>query len=263
MADTDLISAYLNELRYSAARLGDVDDIVDEAEDHLLSAVDAAVARGRDRREAEADALARFGSAALVARIHVEEARRGGAVSTTTTRYAGVAGMLFPALLILGQTGNERIPRGFMHGVALVVLAAGVAAFFYALWGLRLRHGGLGGWGRAAFWLFVASPFLSAPFAWGAGVAFICVQLIVAMLLGIGMLRARVLPPPPVAMFAFTPGAVLGVAAGVSALGADAGPLFPLGIALFSFGMAWIGWVLWREPALDVRNGRNSGPLAA
>ena len=263
MAASSLIAAYLTELRYSVARLADADGIAAEAEDHLLASVDAAIARGVSRSEAEAQALARFGSAALVARVFHEEAKRGGAVSTRITRQAGVAAMLVPLLIVVGESGNQATDRGALHGTALFLLAAGFGAFAFAVWGLRRRHGGLGRWGRSAFWLFVASPFIAAPFAWGAGVAFLCVQLVVLTLLGIGMIRARILPALGVGLFTFTPAATLLAAAAISTGSRDTGPyLLPGGVLVSALGLAWLGLAMWREPALDARSGSGAGPLA-
>lgn len=253
MAGASLIEAYLNELRYSAAKLRDIDDVVAEAEDHLRTGVDADVARGMAREEAEAHALARFGSPQLVARMFVEETKRGGAVSTTITRRAGVAAMLAPILGVVGEIGNETIARGPLHGVAVGLIVAGFALFVVALWGLRQRHGGLGGWGRAGFWLFVASPIISIPFTYVAGVAFALMMTIVVFLLGLGMLRARVLPQLPVALFTLVPlpaGLIAGIIT-MSFMNSLFGVL--VGGASCAIGLMWIGWILWREPALDVR----------
>ena len=264
MAEPGLIPAYLTELRYSVARLADRDDIVAEAEDHLLASVDAGMERGLRRADAELAALARFGSAELVARVFAEEANRGGAVSTRLTRQAGIAAMLVPPLLAVGETGNQTIDRGALHGAALGLLAAGFAAFTFGLWGLRRRHGGLGRWGKSSMWLFLASPFIAAPFGWGAGVAFLCVQLLVLCLLGIGMIRARILPTVAVALFTFTPAATLLASAAVSTGSGDTGPyLLPAGILVSALGLAWLGAAMWREPALDVRPSAGTGPLAA
>src|SRR5687767_7126537 len=205
MAESGLIAAYLNELKFSVAKLDDGDDIVAESMDHLETTVERLVAGGRSRPEAEAQALARFGSAALVSRVFIEEAKRGGAVSTRITRLGGLAAMLAPLLAIAGEVGNLTIKRGVMHGGAIALLVSGFVVFAFSLWALRTRHGGLGGVGRVAFWLFVASPFISAPFMWFAGVVFFLVQLVVVTLLGVGMLRARVLPRVPVALFSFAP----------------------------------------------------------
>ena len=260
MAGGSLIEAYLNELRYSASKLRDIDDVVAEVEDHLLTAVDSAMARGVPREEAEAHALARFGSPQLVARVFVEESNRGGAVSTTITRRAGVAAMLAPVLGIAGEIGNETIDRGPLHGVAVGMLLAGFAMFFVALWGLRQRHGGLGGWGRAGFWLFVASPVISIPFMWAAGIAFAFVMTIVVFLLGVGMMRARVLPRLAVALFTVIPlpaALVVGMVT-ASFMNSLLGVL--VGGACCAVGLMWIGWIMSHEPALDVRSQMGAGP---
>ena len=263
MAEPGVIDAYLTELRYSVAHLPDAEDIVIEVEDHLRSSVDAAMACGAARGDAEARALGQCGSAALVARVFNEEAKRGGAVSTSTTRRAGVAAMLVPLLLVIGETGNQVIPRGVVHGAALFLLAGGFGAFAFAVWGLRRRHGGLGRWGRVSFWLFMASPFIAAPFGWGAGAAFLFLQLVVLTLLGVGMIRARILPVLGVGLFTFTPTAMLLAAAIMSIGPRDTGPyLMPAGVLLSAVGLAWLGLAMWREPALDVRPPAGTGPLA-
>jgi len=262
VAEPGLIAAYLAELRYSLTRLPDADEIAAEAEDHLFSTADALVAAGRPRPQAETEALARFGSASLVARVFVEESKRGGAVSTRLTRRAGAAAMLAPLFVAVGQAGNLTIDRGTGHGAGVALIVAGFAAFAFALWGVRRRHGGLAGWGRAAFWLFVASPFIAFPFGWGAGGALVVVQLLVVTLLGIGMIRARVLPVPAVALFTLAPAATVAVAALLTVMGLDAARYAPIGVVAFAVGFAWVGWAMWREPALDLRS-PNGGPLAA
>jgi len=264
VAEPRLIAAFLTELRYSAARLADIDDVVAEAEDHLLASVEAGIASGRSRADAEAEALARFGSAPFVAHVFIEEAKRGGAVSTRLTRRAGLAAMLSPLLMIVGAVGNEAVPasEGALHGVFVMLLVAAFGAFALALWGIRKRHGGLGAWGRAAFWLFVASPVIALPFGWGAGAAFAIVQLAVVALLGIGMIRARILPVPAVGLFTLAPAATIVMAGGLTAAGVDAALYAPIGVAAFVVGLAWVGWAMWREPALDVHGNSGPGPLA-
>ena len=262
MAEPRLIAAYLTELRYSAGRLADIDDVVAEAEDHLLASVEAGIASGKSPADAEAEALARFGSAPLVARVFIEEAKRGGAVSTALTRRAGLAAMLAPLLMVIGAFGNEAIERGALHGAAVLLLVAAFGAFAVAMWGVRKRHGGLGAWGRAALWLFVASPVIALPFGWGAGAAFAIVQLAVVALLGIGMIRARILPVPAVGLFTLAPAVTIVMAATLTAAGVDAAVYAPIGIAAFAVGLAWVGWAMWREPALDVHGPSEPGPLA-
>lgn len=265
MAESGLIAAYVSELRYSVGRLADVDDIVAEAEDHLLASIDAAVARGASRVEAEAQALARFGSAPLVARVFNEEAKRGGAVSTRITRQAGFAAMLVPLLVVIGQTGLA-IDNAAVHGVAVAVavLVVAFASFAFAVWGMRKRHGGLGRWGRMAFWLFIASPFIAAPVTWQAGAAFLAVQLVVVTLLGIGMIRARILPVVAVGSFTLAPAVTLLTAIAISStVKGDTDPyVFAAGAMVMALGLARVGLVMWREPALDVRSSSGTGPFA-
>lgn len=36
----------------------------------------------------------------------------------------------------------------------------------------------------------------------------------------------------------------------------------PIGVAAFAVGLAWVGWSMWREPALDIHGRSGPGPLA-
>ena len=124
MADDGLIAAYLRELDFSVARLADADDIVAEAEDHLREAAERPRRRRHAAAEAEAEAVARFGSAELVARVCAIEAKRGAAVPTTRTRQAGLAAILTPVLLVVGQYLNLNVPveEGNAHGIGVALL---------------------------------------------------------------------------------------------------------------------------------------------
>lgn len=253
MAESGVIPAYLTELRYSVAKLDDADDIVDEVADHLHSSVDRFVAGGMPVADAERRALAQFGSPALVAKVFAEEAKRGAAVSTTLTRRAGVAAVASVALLAVGEAANEIIARGALHGVAVAAILAGFVAFAVGLWGLRRRHGGLGGIGRLAFWWFVVSPVLALPAGYGAGAALAAEWLLIMSLLGVGMVRARVLPVPAVALFAVSPVAGVAVVVGLSTFsGIDLGNWSYAFAAPAGVGFAWLGWAMSREPALDL-----------
>ena len=106
---------------------------------------------------------------------------------------------------------------------AVLPAAVGFAAFAVGLSGIRRRHGGLGTLGRVAFWWFVASPFLSARFLYGAPFALAVEWLLIMSLLGVGMIRARVLPVPAVAMFTMSPLVAIAVAFAMSVLHLDAG----------------------------------------
>jgi hypothetical protein len=263
MAEPGLIAAYLKELRASTARLEDADDVAAEVEGHLVDAVDAAVARGLSRADAEREALARFGSASLVGRVFLEEAKRGGAVSTTLTRRAGLASMLAPPLMIAGAvTANAGHSEQPLSGIGVALSLTAVAAFVYGLIGLRARHGGLGWLGRVAFWLAIVAFPSCLPFGY-AGFLVLAVELgLVVVLYGIAMLRAGILPRWPVALFAFTWPAWAPVALVITEAGGDANQYVPIpGLVTLAAFMA-LGLTMWREPALDARSGSISGPFA-
>lgn len=260
MAGDGLIEAYLRELHARVRSLPDADDIVDEARDHLLEVAERLVAEGLDRRDAEAEALARFGAAPQVARTFVRDAGKGATVPTTLTRRAGLAAVLAPVLAAVGQAGNEGIDRGAGHGVAVGLLLAAVAAFLFALWGLRARHGGLGRLGHVAFWLTVAAPFIALPFSWGAPVALVVVMGVVVVVLSVAMVRAGVLPVVPLVLLALGPIGAIAILIGVSAAGGDAGPYFGFPLLASVIAFVWLGWTMWREPAFDAPGRR--GPLA-
>lgn len=268
MADDGLIAAYLRELRFSVARLADADDIVAEAEDHLLEAVDRLIAAGRDAGDAASEAIARFGSAELVARICITQAKQGASVPTTRTRDAGLAAVLAPLLLTFGQAGNVTIDRGGMHGLAVAMLTFSFPAFVFGLWGLRARHGGLGRLGRVALVLVIISPPVSLLTAgWGAPFVFIPMVAVAQVVFAVEMLRSSVLPVTPLALFAaggVTALVEIAAAGIVTAAGGDAGQvtyLLAVPLSLTAVGFAWLGWRLWREPAAD--HGRHLQRLAA
>jgi hypothetical protein len=260
MADDGLIAAYLRELDYSVAALSDRADLVAEAEDHLREVADRLKRDGRTSAEAEAEAIARFGSAALVARICVIEAKRGAAVPTNRTRAAGLAALLTPILLGVGQYLNVTVDRGFVHGIGVVSLTAAIPAFVFGLWGLRARHGGLGRFGKMAIAAAVISPLLSFAGYYGLFAAIGLLALSVIVLV-VEMLRANVLPVAPLVLLAAGPIAMTAILAGAELLGGDAGEIVVYSMLPTVVGFVWLGWHLWSEPAVD--GSRSSGSLAA
>lgn len=254
MADDGVIAAYLRELEFSVARLTDAEDIVAEAEDHLREAAERLVRDGRRESEAEGEAIARFGSAALVARVCVIESKRGAAVPTNRTRQAGLAAMLTPVLLVLGQYLNVNIPvdQGNAHGIGVVMLTAAIPAFIFGLWGLRARHGGLGRLGKVAIMAAAISPFMLFVNSYAGliyALGLICLAVVV---LCVEMLHANVLPVVPLALVALGPVGTIALIAGITAAGGDAGnpPAFVF-VPGMVVGFVWLGWYLWREPAVD------------
>ncbi len=267
MADDGLIVAYLRELQFSVARLADGEDLVAEAEDHLLEAADRLMADGATRPEAEAQAIARFGSAAVIAKVSVSESKKGAAVPTIRTRFAGLALLLCPAMLIVGQLLNTNIDKdqSVGHGLGVLLLGLSLPAGLFGLWGLRARHGGLGRLGRIALGLAVASPFLSMAAGWGALVALALLLAVAILVFGIEMLRASVLPVPPLALVVAGPviTLVLSVVVLAISLGGDnaddVAAVGAGGCAVTIAGLAWLGWHLWGETAVDrSRTGRLS-----
>lgn len=264
MADDGLIGAYLRELRFSLGSLSDADDMIVEAEDHLRQATERLIVTGSSPTEAEAEAVARFGSATLVARVSAIEAKRGAAVPTNLTRRSGLAAMLTPVLLILGQSINTRVPvdRGAIHGIGVLLLTAAIPAFVFGLWGLRARHGGLGRLGKWAIVAAVLAPFgsfVAGYYGLFAGIGLLCLAVVVLV---VEMLRANVLPVVPLVLVAVGPIATLGVMAGITATGGDAGDTrLVFAPALLSvIGYVTLGWHLWREPARNAAHQRE--PLA-
>ncbi len=260
MADDGLIPAYLRELAYSVRALSDADDIVAEAADHLYSAAEA-MAVDTTARETEAAAVARFGSAALIARVCISESKRGAAVPTTRTRQAGLAAMVAPLLVIGGQILNVSLPneRGPVHGVGIVLLAASLPALLFGLWGLVHRHGGLGRLGRAGFVLAVLAAPLSLLAGWAAVVLLAVLLAVAVAAVSVQMLRAGVLPVAPVVMVgAGAAGIVACMLLGVVVFR----PVLLLTVPSFVatvVGFGLLGWHLWREPAVDRRT---LGPVA-
>lgn len=261
MAGDGLIAAYLRELRFSVARLADADEIVEEAQDHLLEAV-AHLQGGRSPAEAEAEALARFGSAELVARICVAESKRGAAVPTTKTRLAGLALFAAPIALALGHLGNISTDKdNALHGPAVFLEVLALPLLMFGLWGLRSRHGGLGRAGTAAFVL----ALVSVPVAFGGYPGFFAALGLLSCALvvfSITLLRARVLPVLPIVMLGLGP--VIGSASMVVAWAvqddADATHGLFVTIGFVAVAATWLGWAMWRESAVDRPR---VGPVAA
>ena len=263
MAGDGLIAAYLRELRFSVARLPDADEIVAEAEDHLLEAVEHLRARGEcTPAEAESEALARFGSAELVARVCVSESKRGAAVPTRRTRVAGLALLIAPIALVLGHWGNVSTDNtGSMHGTAVFVEVLAIPLLLFGLWGLRERHGGLGRMGLTALVLALVSvptAFLGYP-GLIAGIAMLTLALFV---FAVALLRAQALPVLPILLLGAGPVAGCGVALIGWVLSPDgtldAAVLVAIGFV--AVAAVWLGWAMWRERAADRRR---VGPVAA
>ena len=259
MAADGVIAGYLRELRASVGHLADADELVAEAEDHLLETADR-LHEGRTRAEAEAVAVARFGSAMYVTKVCTTESKRGAAVPTRRTRWAGLALFLAPLLLVGGTIGNWSTGKTWLHGLLVFVSVLSVPALLYGMWGLRCRHGGLGRGGLVAFAAALAAVpvhFVAGWYGVFVGFGILATALVI---FAVEMLRAQVLPVVPIVLLAAGPTtglvvlAVLAVVPGKAQLAAIVA-LVPTAVA-----MMWLGWCMWREPAVDRRQAE---PLAA
>ena len=267
MAGYDLIDAYLSELRVSLGSFAAADAVLEEAEDHLLEAVEHLEVAGLSCRDAQVQALARFGSATLVSKVCVTESRKGAAVSTTFTRRAGLIATTTPLLVLLGVSGNQIFYqdkhgiRGTLHGMSSgLILPLALCSFLIGIFGLRARHRGLGRLGTAAFVTVVAAPFIAAPFGWGAGFVAMLVLGVAVILLGIGMLRAGVLPVAPLVLFVAGPVLMMLITFVVVSTNSDNDWVMFTPLLLTLIATSWLGWYQWNEPALDRPTG--SSPLA-
>ena len=261
MAEPSLIRSYIDELRSSLGNAADVEDVIAEVQDHLELSVESHMRASDTRQHAETVALAKFGSPALVARVFAEEAKRGGAVSTTLTRRAGVAAMIAPPLMVGGiavSSASNSTQPGLGAGVVASLTAASM--FVYALVGLRARHGGLGTLGRVGFWLALLAVPFSSLFSWEGMVVLAVLLGIVVGLLGIAMLRAGIMPRLAVGLFAFSWPVWAPIAWLVTVAGDDANKYAAIPVLLTLGALMWLGFAMWREPALDA--GRTGGPLA-
>jgi hypothetical protein len=179
-------------------------------------------------------------------------------VPTTRTRAAGLAALLTPILLVIGQYLNVTVDRGLVHGIGVMLLTATIPAFLIAICGLRARHGGLGQLGKIAIVCALVSPFLT--FIAGYYGVFTAMGLLglAIIALVIEMLRANVLPVAPLVLLAAGPCAVLALVVGITATGGDAGGVAAYPMLLTVVGYLWLGWYLWREPAVDATRLRST-----
>jgi len=179
-------------------------------------------------------------------------------VPTRRTRAAGLVLFLAPVMLVVGTIGNVSTGKTWVHGLLVFISALSLPALLYGLWGLRKRHGGLGRAGLLAFVVALVAAPVSMFFAYWGLIVFPALLALALLVFAVEMLRARILPVAPLVLLAASPllAAVVFVAGGpmYNDLAALAVALFPLTVALM-----WLGWVMWREPAVD----RGVGPLAA
>jgi hypothetical protein len=161
VADYALIDGYLESMRSSIRWRRDLDDVIAEIEDHLISATERFEARGSDRVNAQQRTLDEFGDPKVLAVAFASTPTGGIAVPTTFTKSAGsfailsavswIVGLVAVAISagLPGATGVEPdqfVANGqtifFIIGAMALVGAGGL--MFVSMIGLYRRHGSLG-----------------------------------------------------------------------------------------------------------------------
>ena len=119
--DADPVERYLDQLLLQLrGRAGDVRRILAETEDHLRDAVDAGMAGGLAQAEAQAQALARFGSARTVARRFGQAEHRLDPVDVLGSLVATVAWLGGIGLTAIGVSGLLAEAMGSAWGASFV-----------------------------------------------------------------------------------------------------------------------------------------------
>jgi hypothetical protein len=149
--DHGLIDTYVESMRRSLRWRRDVDDVIDEIEDHLRERVGRLVASGVAPGEAQRQTLARFGDLATVSRSFAQAPTGGLAVPTRATRTAGLVGLgasvAWVAAIVGGAAGGHTelltawTLERYQIWLVLLVVAAGLTTVTVA--GVLLRAGRL------------------------------------------------------------------------------------------------------------------------
>jgi hypothetical protein len=203
VADYALIDGYLESMRASIRWRRDLDDVIAEIEDHLISATERFEARGSDRVNAQQRTLDEFGDPKVLAVAFASTPTGGIAVPTRFTKSAGMVAVVSAAAWIIGlvavaiaaglpdATGTD--PDQFVANGQTIffivgstsMLAAGVLMFVTMI-GLYRRHGslgilgivGLGITGLGVFTLLIVWAFALWMTLIGAGVLLFAISLL-------------------------------------------------------------------------------------
>lgn len=217
MAGHQLIDTYLDGLRRRLAWSPEVDDLVAEAEDHLLCAMERLIADGAAGEVAQEAVLGRFGDSTTVAAAHAATSKGGLAMPTKFTRLAGIAAIVSAVLWaasaamwlvdhFLDPSGRAEIVVG---SAAFTTLVGAAASSGLLIIGLQRRHGGLGPLGSIGLALVVLGTVATLMFwfVMGWGLLLAAGMLLVAL-----AVHARGLAPTA-ATVAFGGGWSIGVIA--------------------------------------------------
>lgn len=267
MAGYDLIEQHVDHLRATLAWRPDVDDLVDEARDHLMEATDRAVADGCAPEEAQRASIERFGEPKVVARALATTPRGAVDAPSHASRAAGVvAGAAAAAWLLVGLIGAIGVLAddgdSFVAYVllALAVALAGVLSLSAAclVWS---RHGrALGALGVAGLAALSLGVLLTVAVAWAVPV-WMALQGLGLVLFALALLRHGQAPVAPTVVLGASLLAGLGTFALVGAMGwgeVDSYGDRPMAVAaglavgglLMSVGLAGLArWLRSEQPA--------------
>jgi len=160
VADYALIDGYLDSMRSSIRWRRDLDDVIAEIEDHLISATETFEKRGSDRVNAQQRTLDGFGDPKVLAVAFASTPTGGIAVPTTFTNSAGMAAIVSAVAWIIGLAAmaiaavlpdatrvdpTEFVANGqtIFFILGSISLLAGGALMFITMIGLYQRHGSL------------------------------------------------------------------------------------------------------------------------
>ena len=203
VADYALIDGYLESMRSSIRWRRDLDDVIAEIEDHLISATERFEARGSDRVNAQQRTLDEFGDPKVLAVAFASTPTGGIAVPTTFTKSAGLFAILSAVAWIIGlvavaiaaglpdATGTD--PDQFVANGQTIVFIIGSMSMlvagslmFVTMIGLYRRHGslgilgiaGLGITGLGVFTLLIVWAFAVWMTLIGVGVLLFAISLL-------------------------------------------------------------------------------------
>ena len=269
MAEPDLIDGYRAVLRRRLPRTSNMDDLLDEVEDHLRSTVEHLTRSGVDVPTAQRMTLERFGEPLVVARAYATTPTGGLRMPTRFTRAAGFVAiaaalgwLAVGAFAVFGPTSLLGEFSELQYAVwAAMILFTAMATIIAVLGLLRRAGAARSGSAWVAVPVLVACVFLLAAFAWfwPAGGALLTLGCLIAVL----QARAAGLPTGVsiwLMVLAFPAGTGLFFALHSLEVGpvdeyGDRPLAFVLGImlaaALFAVALARLGRWLAREVPLD------------
>jgi hypothetical protein len=265
MAQPQLIDRYLAALQHNLSQVPEAGDILAEVEDHLRETTASYLNDGLDAEGAETRALEAFGSPRLIAQAFADARHtKGLAMPTRFTRRAGLAAIARPLVLLLAMPAlyaeEWTTWTTNWYFVGNTATLAALALLMVAMLGIRARHGGaLGSLGLGGLVLVgLGTAVVLAQLSWA--LAFWLVPLSIGVaLFALAVTRARLLPALPTVLF----GTGLLLPAALALRDGLAGyehnitswPHGLIGIAIFGFGLAWLGWQLRAEHPIDTNQG--------